>query len=390
MQTLSARKQRRRVALIIETSNGYARGLLRGIQIYLRENRQWSIYLEEHSRGDTDLSWLAHWKGDGIIARIENETVAHYIRRAKVPTVDLSANRLMPELPYLETDDRMIASWAAEHLLERGFKHFAFCGDSTYVWSVLRGHHFREALLGKGLSLTHFDTQGAGGGPVSRARDRERMAEWLRGLPKPVGIMASYDGIGQQLLEACRTAQIIVPDEAAVIGVDNDELICELCDPPLSSIAPSAEHTGYEAAVLLERLMSGQPSVPEIRLVEPHSLVTRMSTDALVVQDSYVAEALKFIRLHSLEDIDVQDVLGFLPISRRSLESRFLKEIGRTPHEEIIRVKLKLIKELLVDTELTLPAIAERVGIKHAEYMNVLFKRETGESPGQFRKRYRG
>lgn len=369
------------VALLIETSNEYARGLLKGIIAYTRTHRPWSIYLGEHSRLDTDFTWLADWQGDGLIARVETEQMAHLVKSMQLPAVDLSASRLLPELPCVETNDLTIAEWAAEHLLSRGFKHFAYCGEPVFQWSRSRGSHFESYLKDRGFSVHSYSRN-----PLSSSREeRDQMASWVSGLPKPVGIMACYDNTALKLLEACRLASVNVPEEAAVISVDNDSLLCNLSSPSLSSIQPNAVETGYQAAALLDSLMSGIPVDPVIHRIEPVEVVTRMSTDIIAVEDPYVADAIRYIREHAYEDLKVNDLLKAVPLSRRSLDHRFQSALGRTPHEEIIAVKMKLITRLLTETDWTLPVIAEQVGFKHAEYMSVAFKKQTGLSPGAYR-----
>ena len=201
--------------------------------------------------------------------------------------------------------------------------------------------------------------------------------------------MACYDSRGQQLLEACRFAGLAVPDEVAVIGVDNDDLLCEFSDPPLTSIQTNAVKTGYQAAELLERMMSGVDVGAEVQLIEPLNIQVRLSTDVLAVEDKIVSEAVRFIREHAYDDIQVQDILEQLSISRRVLESRFKKALDRTPHDEIVDVKVKYVKKLLVETKLSLSEIAERAGFKHTEYMSVVFMRATGIRPGKYREQNR-
>lgn len=381
--------QRRHVALLIETSNEYARGLLDGIRAFLRENHLWSIYLNEYSRDNTDFTWLQGWQGDGIIARIENEQTARYILDAGLPTVDLSASRIIPSLPYVETDDRSIARLAADHFLERGFKHFGFYGDPRFLWSKQRCAFFEEYLTEQQYPCHTFQLSNQSYVNTTRVAEREILMNWLHSLPKPIGIMACYDSRGQQLLEACRFAGLAVPDEVAVIGVDNDELLCELADPPLTSIQTNAIRTGYLAADLLERMMSGEDVGAEAQLIEPINIQVRMSTDVLAVEDKLVSEAVRFIREHAHKDIQVQDILMELSITRRMLDSRFKKALDRTPHEEIIAVKVKSIKKLLVETKLPLSSIAELTGFNHTEYMSVVFMRATGIRPGQYREQNR-
>jgi LacI family transcriptional regulator len=372
-----------KVALLVETSNAYARGLLRGIVSYIREHRPWSLYLSEHNRGDRPPGWLAGWKGPGIIARIETPAMAAVARKLQMPIVDVSAARLIPSLPWFETDDGAIAHLAAEHLIECGFKQFAFAGDERFNWSNWRCEHYQRSLKAAGHECHVY--RPSKGFSIDDERQVDELAQWIRQLPKPVGIMACYDLRGQQVLDACRREGVAVPEDVAVLGVDNDDLLCELSDPPLSSVIPNAHRTGYEAARLLDEMMGGRKARGETHLIPPLGIATRQSTDVLAIEDRNVARAVHFIRQHACDGIKVNDVLRAVPHSRRLLESRFKKFLGRTPHEEILRVRLNRVKQLLTETDLSLEQIAERAGFAHVEYLSVAFRREEGMPPSAFR-----
>jgi LacI family transcriptional regulator len=372
----------RQVALVVETSNAYARGLLGGIHQYLLAHPGWSIYLGEHSRQETDLSWLEGWRGDGLIARIENRRIAEKVRQLGVPTVDLSAARLLPDLPCVETDDEKIAAMAVEHLVARGLRHFAYCGDERFGWSVKRREWFRIRLAERGIACHQYAIVPSG----TVADDRAAMATWVRDLPKPIGILACYDIAGQEVLEACKIAGVAVPDEVAVLGVDNDELMCSLTTPPMSSIQPDPLRTGYLAASLLDEMMAGTRVPGELHVVEPLRIVTRQSTDILSVDDPLVGKALRFIRGRAEQPTTVAMVERHVGLARRALDGRFQRLIGHTVHTEITRVRMERLAALLVQTDATLPQLADRLGFAHAEYMGVAFKRYTGRSPGQYRK----
>ena len=382
------RRGRRQVALLIETSNAYARGLLQGVVHYIREHQPWSFYLLEQGRGDDPPSWLERWEGDGIIARVETPRIAAAVTRARVPTVDLSAARLVPELPWVETDDEQIARLAAEHLLERGFKHFAFCGDARFNWSVWRETHFCARIEAAKHAVHRYRSTDLSVGDL--AVESAALRSWLLGLPKPVGIMACYDIRGLQILDACRSAGLAVPGDVAVIGVDNDALLCELASPPLSSVIPNTHRTGYEAAALLDRLMAGQRVAPKPHLIAPLGIAARQSTDVLAVDDRDIARAVQFIREHACAGINVSDVLRAVPLSRRVLEQRFRRLLGHTPREEILHVRLDRVKQLLAETDLPLYLIADRTGFEHVEYLSVVFKRETGRTTSAFREAAQG
>ena len=373
----------RRVALLIETSNAYARGILKGVATYVRQHASWSICLSESRRGDISLAWLADWEGDGVIARIENRTIAKYIKKLKVPAVDVSAARLIPSLPWVETDDAAIAQLVADHLLERGFKQFGFCGDDRFQWSRLRQKHFASVIRKRGLFCSVHRPFPARSG--RQESENKSIEDWLVRLPKPVGIMACYDFRGRQILSACRQNNVAVPDEVAVIGADNDTVLCELADPPLSSVSLNAPRIGYDAAALLDRMMSGEKVNPTGHLINPVGVVTRQSTDVLAIDDPGVVAAVRYIRAHACDGISVKDVLKAVPQSRRSLETRFIKNIGRTPHDEITRVKLNRVRRLLVESDWSLERIAETAGFAHAGYLSTVFSQTIGVNPSAYR-----
>ncbi len=380
------RVRTRHVALLVETSNAYARGLLAGVHRYVSAHPGWSLYLAEHSRHETDFSWLEGWQGDGVLARIENQPTADFILRLGLPIIDLSAARLVPDLPGVETDDDTIAEWAVDHFAQRGLRQFAFCGDERFGWSVKRGEHFAGHVRRRGALPHAFAMKPSG----MRATDRERLAAWLLGLPKPVGVLACYDIAGQEVLEACKIAELPVPDAVAVIGVDNDELIGNLTSPPLSSIEPDAIRTGFLAAELLELRMDGHRLAPGLRLIPPIRVVARQSSDILSVEDPQVVQALRFIRDRSDRNLEVAAVLREAGLSRRALDHRFVRLLGRTVHAEIMRVRMGRVAELLTATDWTLQQISDRLDFSQPEYMSVAFKRYTGRSPGQYRRTVNG
>ena len=378
-------KDRRSVALLVETSNSYARGILEGVVDYVRQHEGWSIFLPEQERGGSPPAWLSRWKGDGIIARIETEEIARTMRRTGLPIVDVSAARHLPDIPWVETDDEAIARIGVDHLVERGFRHLAFCGDPGFNWSVWRKQNFERLVMETGCqcyiheTIAHFDVS------YSWNREKRGLINWLNRLPRPIGIMACYDIKAQKILDVCRELDIAVPEEVAVIGVDNDELLCGLADPPLTSVICNTRRTGFEAASLLDRLMSGEKVGSEPILVKPIGIAARQSTDILAIEDREVAIAVRFIRENAWNGINVNDVLREVPLSRRVLENRFLKILGRTPHEEITRLKIDRVKQLLTETDLPLTEIARRTGYRHDEYLSVAFKKSVGVPPRIFR-----
>ncbi len=389
-------KRRKAVALLIETSNAYARGLLEGITEYQREHDAWSVYLPEQERGAAPPSWLSSWRGDGVIARIETAAIANAVSNMHVPVVDVSSARRVAHIPWIETDDEAIAALALDHLRERGFRSFAFCGPRGFNWSRWRRERFVELCRTAGEKCDCFQTPSP---YANRAREQGvgELSKWLRKLSKPVGILCAYDIQAQVVLDQCRNLDIAVPGEIAVIGVDNDPLLCDLCRPSLTSIAPDARGAGYFAAQWLDREMRRRKtSVPRresvssaTKLMKPIGVVARQSTDVLAVEDSQIAKAIHFIREHACDGILVQDVLNHVAMSRRMLESRFLEATGRTPHEMISTMRLNRVKKLLQESELSLEAIASIAGFEHPEYMSVAFRKQFGMPPGRFRREFK-
>jgi len=373
-----------RVALVFESNTAYSRQLLSGIGEYVRREGPWTVSLAELGPNDAPPVWLEHWRGDGIILRGESRRVVESVRRLDVPSVDLTPSRLLSRAPWVKADDAAAARLAARHFLDRGFVNFAFCGDDRFSWSMARGEHFREAVGVESRSCAQFR-------PSASVLDSnvliEEIGSWLKTLPKPVAVLACNDHRGQQVLEACGRSNIAVPEQVAVVGVDNDELICALSPLPLSSVMLNPQRTAREAATLLSRMMKGEalPAVPHF--IAPVGVATRQSSDILAVDDSKIAAALRFIRENALRGIRVSDVLRHTPMARRTLEMRFRKSIGRTPSEEILRVRMDGARELLVGTTLSLSQVAERSGFE-ANYLSAVFKQHTGMTPRVYRERY--
>lgn len=379
----SAKRPRAAVALLIETSNRYTRELLHGIRTFMGEHHEWAIHLTEQGRGDLPPPWLDRWKGNGIIARIENEAIEQAVRAVGVPVVNVSAAGLAPDFPTVISDSAAVADVSSAHLLERGFEHFGYCGDDRFRWSAAHGRNFAASLGRQEYRCSVFESTTEDF--ADWEREQGKLAEWIKSLPKPVGIMACYDIRGQQVLAVCRQLGLQVPDEVAVIGQHNDELLCELCDPPLSSVIPNPRRAGYEAAALLHRMMRGQRVSARTYAIAPTGVATRQSTDTVALNDRQIATAVRFIRENACQGIDVQDVLRAVPMSRTLLEKKFRKYFRRAPYEEILHRRLQRAKELLAGTDLPVADIAERAGFTSPEYLSAAFKRQIGMNPRAYR-----
>jgi LacI family transcriptional regulator len=380
---------RPRVAVIVETSVVYGRRIHLGIARYVRSHRPWSMFLEQRELGASPPTWLKRRRWDGIISRPTDRRLAAMFRAMGVPVVDLNDQHDDLGLPRIHSDDAAIGRLAAQHLIERGFRQFAFCGFAGERWAAGRREGCVDALHAAGFACAVHESYWRG--PMAQEWDREqdRIARWLARLPRPVGVVACNDLRGQHVLDACGRAGLAVPEDFAVIGVDDDDLLCEMCDPPLSTVVPGAERIGYEAAELLDRLMAGGAAPAAERRVEPLGVVTRQSTDVLAIPDADVSAAVRYIRERACEGARVGDVLRHIPLSRSLLERRFRKYLGRSPQAEIRLVQVKRVKQLLAETDLPLRAIADLSGFDHVEYLSVVFKRLTGLSPGKYRESVR-
>jgi LacI family transcriptional regulator len=384
-----------KVVLLVETSLGYGRAFLRGVIRYARLHGPWGLYV---APGHLRQVWpkAEEWGATGIIARIETPQVAKAILDSHLPAIalDLTGRQLARDNPLSRLsevcpDSHRAGRMAAEHLVERGFRQFAFVGVwGDYPWSERRGEGFAERLGEAGLAC-HVFPEPRAAPKGDWAREQAMLGQWLRELPKPVGVLACDDDRGRQVLEACRGGELQVPEDVAVVGVDNDELLCELSDPPLSSVALNAEKAGYEAADLLGGLMSGRVTTARRILVEPTHVVTRYSTDILAIGDRQVAIGLRFIRDNANRSIGAIDVVRQADCSRRALELRFRRVLGRSINREIQQARLQRAKRLLIETDLAMGDVAAAAGFNSANYLVRLFRRELGQSPTEYRRRLR-
>lgn len=378
---------RKHVALIVETSSIYGRRILSGVNKFMRSHLSWTVFLEQSSLATKPPDWLQSWEGDGIISRSTDRKLTQLIADKNIPMVELTDRHGPKEMPHVWSDDLAIAKMAAEHLLERGFQNFAFCGFAREYWSQQRQEGFADAVARKRFECKFYETPWFGSGALPWEQELREMQQWLISLPKPVGIMACNDVRGKMVLDACHAVDLAVPEEVAVVGVDNDDLLCDLCVPPLSSIISNAELVGYKAAELLDLLMcGGTPAKSEV-LVKPLGVATRQSTEVLAIDDHDISIALKMIRERACDGLTIDEIMQEVVISRSILERRFRKLLGRSPQAVIRQTQLKRVRQLLAETDLTLASISQLAGYKHTEHMAVVFKRETGETPGQFRSR---
>ncbi|MDD4268880.1 MAG: substrate-binding domain-containing protein [Pirellulales bacterium] len=381
-------KTRKQVAILLNLNCGFHRQIARGIAKYAGPHDTWLLSVAEHSA--ETVAALIDWPGDGLIIDLDVRQVDQAVSlfQGEVVGVGTVAPRVLKRLNIstVRTDDRTIAEWAADHLLEQGLEQFAYCGVSRPGrdhWATARRSAFCRRIAEHGrpcaIFAARYDAAQSWRDPQSR------LPQWLGRLPKPVGILACNDLQGRCVLEACRRLDLRVPDEVAVIGVDNDLLICALAMPPLTSVATGAEQIGYRAAALLDQRMAGRLAGPQHLVVPPTCLVPRQSTDIAAIRDPIVSSAIRFIREHAAEEIGVADIARHANVSQSTLETHFKHQLGRTVHAEVERVRLETARRLLTTTRLPLEAIARQAGYSSAQYLSAVFRRRLGHAPGQLR-----
>ena len=380
---------RLQVLLVFLTRFDDSTAMLKGIAQYERTHRPWAAFLDDEARAEVDPRWLQSQKWHGVISRHASPALVQACVKSHVPLVDLNDDTSpFPGVPKIRPDNVGIGHLGAEHFLERGYQHFGFCGFSNNRWSCERRDGFVEALQLAGHTAHVHDVEWPGDlTPFWDARQTTTLAAWLRRLPKPAAIMTCNDLRALEVISAAQAAGLLVPEEIAVLGANNDAIRCDLSYPPLSSVATNSYQSGYQAAECLAHLMAGhRPAATDLR-IEPIGVVIRQSSDMLAIDDRNVAAALSFIREHACQGISVDLVVQHAHASRSQLEKKFRRYFGRSPQAEIRRVQLAKIKQLLLETDFPLKKIAELTGFEHIEYMCVVFKKFTGKSPGVYRKK---
>ncbi len=382
----------RKVILLIAPTRAFDRGLLQGIARYANERGPWTFYREpphyqaiDWKKKVTDR--LSAKQVDGIIMR-EPERIEEIIRR-KIPGICAPVTRRTIEgFINIIIDNDAVGALGAEHLLQCGFRHFAYCGLEDIYWSAKRGEAFQKRVAEAGFACHLYQPLKAKGLQALWEKEEPLLVAWLQSLPKPVGIMACNDDRSQHVLDACHAARIHVPSEVAILGVDDDEFICRLANPALSSIRLNAEKLGYRAAQLLDRVMAGEACRETTIEGLPTHVVARSSTDILLVEDQEVSEAIRFIRRHADRPLQVDDVAEAVALSRRSLQQRFSKAIGRSVHSQILRERVNRITQLLVETDMTVAHIAEKMCFSSAKQLDRVFTRFQGTTPMAYRLRH--
>lgn len=374
------------VAILIDTESSWGGRVIRGIAHFAEKHTHWHLLIDP--RDHEQRSAIPEgWQGDGIIARITNRTQWQQVREKGLPVVNVDdVFQDIRGVGTVITDEVERSRLALEHFVARGFRKFAYFAPPSTRYSKNRGDAFIRAVGEVSYECHEYQPGYRAGRKIGWEEQQRRVNRWLASLPRPIAILAVDAHNARQLAEICHFAGVRIPDDVAILAGDTDELLCEVSTPPLSSVSVACERLGHEAAAMLSRMMAGANPPKEPVLIAPHGVVSRQSTDVLAIDDPAVVRALRYIRTHAHHGIVVEDILREVPISRRSLEIQFRSYLGRSPAEEIRRVRLERGKQLLGRRELSITEIALACGFSNATRFGVAFRKSFGTTPRAFRK----
>lgn len=381
-----------KIILLIDFAEEYSKALLKGIAKYSKEHGPWifcrmPLFQRETIGLDGILEWALEWGADGIIGQLYNDTGIEKFIEAGIPVIAQDFKERFKEIPNITGSHKEAGEMGADYFLKKGFKNFAFYGFKDIVWSRERAEGFEERIAKAGHKVHYFEHVMARSTEIWYYKPSS-LSQWLKSLPKPIALMACDDNQGQHITEACRHSKIRIPEEVAVLGVDNDEMVCEFSDPPLSSIGQDAEKGGYDAAKLLhEMIKNGTAEFYDI-IVRPTQVITRQSTDIYATNDAYIATSLKYIHQNIDKNLQVDDVVKQVPLSRRALEKRFLDITGYPIYKYIFNLRIEKLSQKLLETDLTVFEIALEMGLTDSKNIARQFKQIKGCTPIEYRNQF--
>jgi LacI family transcriptional regulator len=373
------------IALAIHIAVPHLEGILHGVVEYAQTHGNWrfALNLEAYT---FPLENLAGWDGDGAIAMIETEDQLRWAKSWGFPVVNVADTLKDTGLPLVTNDNQKMGQLAAAHLMERGLRYFAFYGLEDMWYSQERCAGFRDTIVAAGHECSVFESPSSFRAMWTAQWQSRELDEWLLHLPRPCGLLATHDFRAWAAIESCRRLGIRVPYDIAVVGVDDNPVICNSCNPPLTSVRPKSHQVGYRAGECLNYLMTHPSAKPRSLLVQPDRISERGSTDTIAVEDPTLQKALNFIHSNIQSQINVADVARTMGISRRWLFSLFHEQFGKTPHDYLADIRIRLAKELLTQLPLlSLKDISHRCGFASTDRLNKVFTRVSGCSPRKFR-----
>ncbi|MBA4031663.1 MAG: hypothetical protein C0478_12345 [Planctomyces sp.] len=381
-------RERRRVALLVQTATHWSREVLRGVASYAFERGGWDFWLEQRGLGD-ELELPADWRGDGIICRLTSEKLAAQINASGLPAVNVSwLGTHSDRIPKVVSDEEAAGRMVADYLLGKQYTSFGYCGPHpamNYSTSVRDGYVDRLRKSGFGCLVYSYDLSCHSSDPTNPALQRKGIEAWVAALPKPAAVVVWSDVTGREVALASANLGIEVPDDLAILAIEQDPLVSALAPWPLSSLRQDGHQVGYQAAKVLDDMLRGRTAPRLPVTIQPIEVFESFSTDTMFTSDPLVKQAVALIRAHQNEPYAVTDLVRSLAVSRRTLEMSFKKALRRSPSDEIRRCKLTQVKKLLRETEYTISQVAYSVGFSHTEVMIRQFKRDNGITPLQYR-----
>jgi LacI family transcriptional regulator len=381
-----------KIILLSDLSEEYNKSILKGITRYSKDHGPWTFckmptYYRETIGIDGILKWAQEWEADGIIGQFYNDEEVEKFTQANIPVIAQDFKERFTDIPNITGDYRETGRLGANYFLRKGFKNFAFYGFGNIVWSRERAEGFEKRIQEAGFNVHYYEHKDPDAIDLWYYKP-SALSEWLKSLPKPIALMTCDDNQGHHIAEAAKHAGIRIPDEVAVLGVDNDEMVCELSDTPLSSIELDAEKGGYEAARLMEQMVEEKTCYGPDVIVKATQVVTRRSTDIFASKDKYIVNALKYIHGNLDKNLKVDQVLKEVPLSRRSLEKRFMLTTGYPVYEYIYNQRIEKFTQKLLETDMTIFEIALDLGLSDSKNIARQFKQVKGLTPMEYRKKH--
>jgi len=375
-----------RIAILVDTATSWGRRTIRGILDYSLQHGPWDVWIDPI--GQNERFYLPDDEPfDGVIARVSTQQLQSELTASQLPVVNVSGIQFGQSVfPRVCIDQKASASLALEHFKSRALKHFAYVGPRDLDYVKQHERAFENAVSSSGMKCHVYPNKTKRRNASSWHPSQKRIIAWLQSLPKPIGIYTWGVDIGRDLIPACRNAGLQVPHDVAILGGDYDELLSDASHPALSGILTPAQQIGYQAAKLLHQQIQGEKVTKKTSFFTPKTVVERLSTEVLAIDDPQTLQAIQYLQAHACENITVDDILRKVPMARRALERKFKSLLGRSPAKEICHIRIQRARKLLTETNLSMQDIAEACGYTSYTYLGNVFKKETGISPGRYRK----
>ncbi len=380
-----------KVILLMDFFEEFSKQLLTGITQYSKEHGSWvfcrmPLYYRESKGISGIVEWAREWKADGLIGQLYHDKDINLFQKSGIAVIAQDFKEPFDEIPNITGAYHETGELAASYFLSKGFQHFAFYGFKDIVWSRERAKGFENLLKSRGYQVRFFEHKETKSQEIWHYK-LGLLAKWVKKLPKPTAVLCCDDNQAFQIIEVCRQINVRVPEEVAVLGVDNDKLICQLSDPPLSSIKLDAEKAGYNAAQLLDDLINKKTVGYDV-IVKASQIITRQSTDIFATNDQYVLSTLKYIHKNYTEKIRVDKLVSLVPFSRRAFEIRFKQVTGLPVYQYIFNLRMEKFANMLLDTDKTVFEVALRTGFDDCKNLARQFKKAKGCTPVEYRKKH--